>query len=135
MPITYHHTPLIFYSPNFIAPNTFNNFGTQCDVFPTLMGYLNIPYINNTFGIDLRKDTRPYAYFTADNKIGVINNDYFLVIRKNDKETLYKYKQKDLNNYLADNKQLSDSMKIYAYSMLQTAKWIIDNKKTGMQEK
>lgn len=61
--LDYHHTPLIFHAPYRIKhPKQYDNLGGQIDLFPTLMGLLNLPYTNNTLGIDLLKETRPYIF-------------------------------------------------------------------------
>ncbi len=130
MPINYHHTPLIFYNPNIInEPESFDNFGGQIDVFPTIMGMLKLPYINNSFGIDLLEEQRPCMYFTADDKYGVIDQEFFLVVRNNKVESLYKYKTKDTRNYISEFGSHADRLKNYAASNFQMAQWMIRNNK------
>jgi len=131
VPLSYFHSPLIFYSPALITPAEYNNPGLQIDLFPTLMGYLKIPYINNTFGIDLTREQRPFAYFSSDDKFGCINNDYYMIMRIGGADGLYKYKSKDLTNYIQENPALADSMRTYTYSMMQTANWMIKHKMLG----
>jgi len=96
------------------------------------MGLLNIPYVNNTMGVDLFREKRPYMHFSADNKIGCIDENFFYVIRDNKIESLYKYRTNDTKNYLANEKQHADSMKNYAFSMMQTTQWMLLNKKTAV---
>lgn len=129
IPLTYHHIPFIIYSPSFIKPERFEQFGEQMDVFPTLMGLLKIPYVNNTFGIDLLKERRPYSYFTSDDRIGVIDKDYFLIIRNDNTKSLYKYRQNELTDYSGQEAERVEKMKGYAFSHLQTAQWMLDNNK------
>ena len=134
VPLSYVHSPMIFYSPGIIKPQAYQNFGLQIDLFPTLMGFLRIPYINNTFGIDLTREKRPYSYFTSDDKFGCINENYYLIIRPTGMDGLYRYRQKDLTNCIGDNKTLADSMKTYTYSMIQTANWMIKHKMLSLPE-
>jgi len=122
--MSYKHTPLIFYAPDIIKPLSSDKPGLQIDLFPTLMGFVKLPYINNTLGVDLMKEGRPYAYFCTDNKIGCIAGDFFLVVRQDGPTSLYKYKQKDITNYYAQNESLALEMKKYAESMLQTSFWM-----------
>ena len=130
MPLSFHHIPLIIYAPYlFPEPKSFPQLGLQIDIYPTLMGLLNRSYVNNSMGIDLLREQRPFAYFSADDKLGCLNNDYFFVQRNSGVETLYKYKNGDTKNYLEQNKSLVDSMKTYTYSMLQATQWMISNKK------
>jgi phosphoglycerol transferase MdoB-like AlkP superfamily enzyme len=134
VPLTYFHTPMIFYSPVLIKPAQYYDVGLQIDLFPTLMGYLRLPYVNNTFGIDLTREKRPYSFFSSDDKLGCLNQEYFMVMRKDNNESLYKYRTKDVNNFLIENKNLADSMKVYTYSMIQTANWMIEHKMLSLPE-
>ena len=133
MPLAYHHTPLIFYSPGILDSSWCSKkMGGQIDIFPTIMEILQLPYINNTLGINLLNEKRPFIYFTADDKLGVLNNEYFLIIRNTGGESLFKYREDSVKNIFETNTELIDSMKTYAYSMLQTAYWVIQNKKTNV---
>jgi phosphoglycerol transferase MdoB-like AlkP superfamily enzyme len=133
LPLSYHHTPLVFYAPDgSIPPSTQVKPVLQIDVFPTLMGILKMPYINNTLGIDLQKESRPYAYFSADHKLAVLNEKYFLLIDKSGKEALYLYQQNSLIDHFAEQKPLVDSMKRYTYSMLQTTQYLLRKRLTAL---
>ncbi|MCK5059485.1 MAG: sulfatase-like hydrolase/transferase, partial [Candidatus Aminicenantes bacterium] len=134
MPLSYFHTPFIIHSPSLIRePRSIAQIGGQIDVFPTIMGILNIPYVNNTMGIDLLKESRPFIYFYGDDKMGCLNEEYFLVIRDKGNESLYAYRTRDTKSYLDSKKQLAASMKDYFFSMMQTTKWLIRNGKVGVQ--
>jgi phosphoglycerol transferase MdoB-like AlkP superfamily enzyme len=133
MSLSYHHIPLIIYSPNIIKPEKAEQLSLQIDLYPTILGILNISYVNNTFGIDLFKQKRDFAFFSGDESAGCIKNEYFLVLRQNGTESLYKYKNKDVKNYLSENEKLADSMKRYTISMLQVSTWLIDKMKAGIQ--
>ncbi|MHC1707160.1 MAG: LTA synthase family protein [Bacteroidales bacterium] len=136
MPLSYHHTPLIYYTPSgVLKPETQLKQALQIDVFPTLMGILKIPYVNNTLGIDLRKESRPFAYFSADYRLGVLNEEYFLLIDKSGKEALYKYRENSLIDYFNNKPALVDSMKRYTYSMLQTTQYMLRKRLTGLPGK
>jgi len=132
MSLTYHHIPMIFFWEKKLTPKLYDDIGLQLDLFPTLMGIIKLNYINNTLGIDLRTEKRPYAFFTADNKIGVLDKELFLVIRTGGPTTLYKYRENDVTNYLNDYQKEVDSMKTYVYSMLQATQWLIEKKKTNL---
>ena len=133
MPLTYHHVPLFFYAPGIIQGNTeVQALAGQIDIFPTIMGMLRIPYENNTLGIDLLRERRPFIYFSADDKIGCLNQEYFLVMRESGPPSLYNYILRDTYNYIAANPRLVRDMKDYTYSMLQTTQYIIDNQMVGL---
>lgn len=134
VPLSYFHSPMIFYSPALIKPEKNENIGLQIDLFPTLMGYMRLPYINNTFGIDLMREKRQFAYFTSDDKFGCINNEYYLIMRDGGADALYKFRNNELTNYLQQKKDFADSMKVYTYSMIQTTNWLTEHKLLGMPE-
>jgi len=120
MSIDYNHTPLIFYAPGiFTERKTFSNMAGQIDVFPTIMGLLQLPYVNNTLGIDLLKESRPYIFFNADDKYGVIDNEWFLIVRNTNTKSLYRYRNKDTHDYSGEKNDIADKMNIYAQSNLQ----------------
>jgi phosphoglycerol transferase MdoB-like AlkP superfamily enzyme len=134
MPLSYHHTPLILYGPSILqAPEACGMLGGQIDVFPTIMGILKLPYVNNTLGIDLISQQRPCIYFSSDDKIGVLDHEYFLVIRKNGQESLYHYPDNDLGNHLEQEPERAARLKKYALTHLQTALWIMKNRKTALK--
>jgi phosphoglycerol transferase MdoB-like AlkP superfamily enzyme len=133
MPLSYLHTPLIIYAPKILKPKYFESFGGQIDIFPTVMGILNLSFINNTLGIDLVKEERPYIYFSADDRIGCLSKEFFYVYRTNGIESLYRYKTNETKNYLTEYSFTVDSMRTYAFSMLQASQWLIKNGKTGVK--
>lgn len=122
--LSYNHSPLIFYAPYLIKPSNSKKPGLQIDLFPTLMGFAKLPFINNTLGVDLMREGRTFAYFCSDNKIGCLNDDFFLVIRQDGPSSLYKYKQKDVTNYYNQYESLANDMKKYAETMIQTSYWM-----------
>ncbi len=129
IPLSYHHTPLIIFSPILKESKTVEKIGGQIDVFPTIMGLLKLPYINNTLGIDLLKETRPAIYFTADNKYGVLSDSLFLIADTQGRESLFRYRDKDIKNYIGILKNESDKLKEYAQSNMQTSGYILKNEK------
>ncbi len=125
-----NHVPLIIHSPKLLKPKTLDAIGGQIDVFPTVMDILQLPYVNNTLGVNLLKEERPYMYFSADDKIGCIDKSYYYVKDLNGPEYVYKYKTPGQTNYLKEYQSKADSMRTYAYSMLQTSQWMIQNRLT-----
>ena len=127
MPLSYHHTPFIIFSSLFKnAPKEYECLGGQIDVAPTVLSLMNVSYQNNTMGVDLLMQKRPFMYFCADDKVGCIDKDYYLIIRDNGIQTLYRYKDLATKNYLEEFPEKADSMKNYIYSMMQITQWKID---------
>ena len=124
MPQSYNHIPLMFYTPALLTAEEKENFGGQIDVAPTLLGMLRINYIQNNLGIDLLKEERPCMFFSADNMLGVKDTKHFYI---------YDTESKQEFNYNIHNGTLSpatanttfDSLKTYAFSMLQTTEYLI----------
>ncbi|MBU0489630.1 MAG: sulfatase-like hydrolase/transferase [Bacteroidetes bacterium] len=122
MPLSFHHTPLIIFSPGVRdVCDTLHNLGGQIDLAPTVLGLLNVPYENKTLGVDLLKFKRPFMYFCEDDKIGCLDNEYYLIIRTDNIETLYQYEHLQPDDYFDLFPEKVDSMKQYAYSMMQAA--------------
>ena len=122
MPLSFHHIPFIIYTPAATQiSDTLHQLGGQIDVAPTLLGLLDIPFKNNTMGVNLFKYKRPFMYFCADDKLGCLDKSYYLIIRPDSIETLYRYQHLKTDNYLESYPFKADSMKQYMFSMMQTA--------------
>jgi len=130
MNLNYHHIPLILYSPKYFKAVEYKGFGLQQDIYPTLFGLLNFSYTNNSLGVDLFKHSRKYGYFSADNKLGIISNNRFLIYRSKNNISMYNYKTNSLSDIYTDNLAEADSMLDYGFSMLQSAQYLIENRLT-----
>ena len=130
IPLNYFHTPLILYAPKILQKcEVHNEIGSQLDVFPTVMGLLQQPYINNTFGIDLLNEKRKYAIVNDDDKMGILDTTYFCILNRNSESVkLLKYKDRDLTNYIDQDRDRANDMEMYAKSVLQTYQEILFNK-------
>lgn len=131
IPLSYFHTPMIFYMPQKLHPAVNEAVASQMDVFPTVMGILGKSYVNNSFGIDLLNESRPYAYFMGDDKYGVIDGEWLLINKPSEEQIgLYKYLKKDKKNYVLEYPEIAQEMKKYGESSWQVAEYQINNKKT-----
>jgi len=117
--LNYHHSPLIIYAPKKLEPKLFPNIGGQIDIFPTVMGILQQPYINTTLGIDLIHDKRPYIVINGDDKVAALDNEFLMILKKDNSKSLYKYKQLDPKNYAQDYPEKLKTMDTYLRSNLQ----------------
>ena len=130
MSLDYNHTPLVFYAPEILKENrVFSKMAGQIDIVPSIMGLLNLPYKNYTLGINLFKEDRPYIFCNADDKYGVLDNDWFLVVKDDKSTSLFKYKSKDTHNYALENQDVVEKMNMYAKSNLQTFQYLLKSKK------
>ena len=129
--LDYHHSPLLFYSPKLIQnPQSHQQIGGQIDVFPTLMGLLKQPYINNTLGIDLLKEQRPFIFINDDDKIGVLNDSLFLIMKNKQEPKLYKYRNSNTTDFSKDFPEIINDMEDYTKANLQTYQYMLLNKET-----
>jgi hypothetical protein len=101
----------------------------QIDITPSIMGYLGIPFNNNTLGINLFKAERPYSYFNVDDKFGVIDKEWLLIVKKEGDVGLYHYQNKDKKNYAKEFPELVNQMQTYSYSNLQTLQYLLKEQK------
>ena len=128
LPESYNHIPLMIYSSR-IQPEEKTAFGGQVDIQPTILGLLNIDYLQNNFGVDLLKEERPCMFYTADNMVAG-RNDTLLY--------LYNYEtQQELTYHIGNGKlnavPMDDSflpLKEYSFSMLQSAEFLVKHGKT-----
>jgi phosphoglycerol transferase MdoB-like AlkP superfamily enzyme len=134
MPMSVHHIPMLVYEPGKekIAKKE-DKIASQLDVFPTIMGALGLGYVNNTFGIDLSKETRENAWFMSDDRVGVINKNYLYVNRSIGGEGLFDLKNDSRTNKISELQNEADTMHNYGYSIMQTANWMIEKGKTSPQ--
>ena len=130
MPLAFHRSPLIIFAPGLgLAHQSLDCLAGQIDIFPTLMGLMNLSYTNNTMGVDLLKEKRPFIYFTADDKIGCLDREFYFIHRMYGPETLYRYQTLAMDDQIANFKSRADSMRTYAFSMLQTTQCIVEKEK------
>lgn len=128
MPISFHHTPLIFHVPGGqVSTGNMSSPCGQIDVAPTLLGMLNIPWTNTTMGIDIRQRVRPFMYFCADDRIGCIDGEHYFIHRADGHETLYAYADLSTKDLASELPEKEKTMRDYAYSMMQTTQWLVDH--------
>lgn len=119
IPLAYHHTPFLIYSPSNLSPKEIDNPCLQIDLSPTILSLLNLNYTHNNLGVDIINNTRRYAYFSSDDRIGVLDDKYLYIWDKNSNEYLYLYKEKDTKNYINEEREKANYMQKYAFSMIQ----------------
>jgi phosphoglycerol transferase MdoB-like AlkP superfamily enzyme len=128
--LEYHHTPLIFYAPDLLPESrVFNKIGGQIDVYPTIMGILRQPWINNTLGINLVKESRPFIMVNSITNYGVIGKEFFLIAKSDGSSKLYKYRNKSMRDYSIQFPGLKEQMDEYARCNLQVFQYINDNRR------
>lgn len=128
-----HHSPLVILGPG-ITNNIMTGVASQLDIFPTIMGLLKIPYINNSFGLDLLKEKRKYALLNSDDIVACIDDSLMYVYSTHGKEALYQYKIKSTENKMEQYPQQAKEMKEFMFSTMQSAQYLIKNDLTLDEE-
>ena len=126
MPLSYHHVPMVFHYPARLRPQHLDRLAMQADLAPTLLGMLPVEWNNTTFGLNLLTQPRRYAYFCNDDKIGVIDPDYFYIYRVAEGiESLHSLADTSAADLLAtrqaDYRHRADSMKRYGLGLTQAS--------------
>lgn len=129
MPQSYNHIPLMIYGKD-IQASVHDGFGGQIDVSPTLLGLLNVSYLQNNFGVDMLREERPCMFFTADNMIGARDADHlFIYVPDSQQEFRYKLEEGKLHVATADE-DVFGRLKNYCFSMLQCTEYLVKENKT-----
>jgi phosphoglycerol transferase MdoB-like AlkP superfamily enzyme len=74
LPLDNYHIPMLIYSPGNIKPEVIDQFASQIDVAPTLLGLLNISYTSQFFGKDILKDgpANSHAHLGNYQTVGIV---------------------------------------------------------------
>ena len=129
MALNYNHVPLIFYAPGRIAPHFVDRLALQIDIAPTLLNLLGIEPPQSMLGIDLMRHTRPYAYFSADDKIGCVDGELLYIYHaKAESASLYRYKQRSTVDLIDSLPERAAEMRRYAMGMTQTSQTLLTDK-------
>ena len=119
------HVPLLFYAPELIVePKVFSEMAGQIDVYPSIMGLLKLPYHNETLGVNLFEEERPYIFCNNDDKYGVLNQEWFLIVKKDNATGLYNYRTQSTTDVAAQYPDTVKTMKTYAESNMQTFQYL-----------
>jgi phosphoglycerol transferase MdoB-like AlkP superfamily enzyme len=103
----------------------------QIDLFPTIMGILQQPYLNTTPGADVFREPRPYAYFSQDHQLAVVGKDQLYIENKYGSRFLYALDDRSKTNRLEQSLSLADSMAAYAHDALQMTDWVLEHRLAG----
>ncbi|MES2762928.1 MAG: sulfatase-like hydrolase/transferase [Bacteroidota bacterium] len=127
MPISYNHIPCIIHQPKLFKADTISSPCYQPDITATVMGILGGNYTNQTFGINILKEKHSYVVFSADDKIGCVDDQgyYYYKTLTNGETYLRKYKDLDPVNYKNQLKQKADSMQKNMMHIYESANYFI----------
>ena len=109
----------------------------QLDVAPTVLGLLGIDAGDKMLGVNLMNHRRPYAYFSADDRIGVVDGELFYLYRANQegRESLYRYTQRDTEDLIGKYPERAAAMRRHAFGMIQTSQKMLLDGSTNCDKK
>jgi hypothetical protein len=61
----------------------------------------------------------------GDDKVAALDNEFFMILKKDNSKSLYKYKQLDPKNYAQDYPEKVKTMDTYLRSYLQVFQYIV----------
>jgi phosphoglycerol transferase MdoB-like AlkP superfamily enzyme len=127
MGLAYNHVPCIIHNPKLFKADTIYAPCYQPDIPATVMGIIGANYTNKTFGINILKEKHPFVVFSADDKIGCVDDKgyYYYKTLANGKDYLRKYKNLDPVNYNKILKPKADSMERNMMRVYETAEYFI----------
>lgn len=132
MVLAYNHVPLLFFAPKHILPHFDDRLAMQIDVAPTIAAMVGAGHYNRMMGTDLTTHTRKYAYFSADDKIGVVDGELFYLYRtKAQNASLYRYKDKSTNDIIGSMPERAARMRNHAFGMIQSSQRMLSEGKTS----
>lgn len=127
MPLSYNHVPFVIHQPAILKADTISSPAYQPDIPATVMGIIGATYTNSTFGINVLKEKHPFVVFSADDKIGCVDDKgfYYYKTLTNGQRYLRKYKNLDPVNYLEKYISKSDSMEKNMMMIYESANYFI----------
>lgn len=125
---SFNHIQLIVNGEG-IEPQIIDHFASQVDVAPTLLNMLQIPYVQNNFGIDLLHEQRPMAFYSADKTIAARDTAHLYVYNA-ETQTEYFYNLTNGKPSETTQSPVFDKLKNYVFSILQSTEYLVQQKMT-----
>lgn len=128
IPLSYHHIPALIYSAaaHFPAPGHLSEPASQADLGPTILHLLRHSFRQTTPAIDLLQEHRPYAVFSADDRIGCIDSTWFYVYNLNGEERLYRLNDASCTDLKQQEALRAKAMRDYAFALIRSSKALMD---------
>ncbi len=123
LPEAQNHVPLIICGKG-IGAREHTGFAQQVDVAPTVLGLLGLPYVQNNFGIDLLRESRPAAFYSAD-KTMAARDARRLYVYNAEAEREFCYDLQDGKPVPAAFSPAFGALKDYVFSMLQATEYMV----------
>lgn len=127
MPITYHHIPFIVHCPKVLQSSLNHHLGYQPDVVKTVSSLLKIEYKNFSFGENIFNRSRPFVFFSADDKLGFVTDEdlFFYHLLSDNQKKAVRYKELSNENVYEQNKKRMDSLYQVTQSLYNSAQYYL----------
>jgi phosphoglycerol transferase MdoB-like AlkP superfamily enzyme len=119
--LNYHHTPLFFYMPSQIKPQSRDDLISQIDIYPSVMGYLKGAHENRSLGIDIFSQQREFVPLNTDDALGALNKTHLYVHRK-DFDSLYEWPQSKTQDLREERTDVLQKMRDYSLNLFQAGR-------------
>ena len=123
LPESYNHIPFIIHSTS-LPKEERHDFAGQVDIAPTLLGLLNISYVQNNFGIDLMKERRTMMFYTADNTVAARDSSCLYVYNP-DADHEFSYQLVNGKPEPVAFSRQHQKLKDYCFPMLQATEHLV----------
>lgn len=133
--LAYNHVPLLFFAPGKIEPHFVERLAMQIDVAPTILAMLGIDAGDRMLGINLLNHKRQYAFFSADDRIGAVDGEFFYLYRSKQegRESLYRYLERDTEDLIEQYPEHAAAMRRYTFGITQMAQEMLSNRSTSCE--
>ena len=128
MPESYNHIPFFIYGDGLQAQKV-EGFSGQIDIAPTLLGLLNVDYVQNNFGRNILKEKRNSIVYTADNMIAARDSSHlYFYSPESQQEFFYEKQLKGLkkSNSNAEFQRLKEE----CFATLQSTEYMVEQQLT-----
>lgn len=128
--LPYNRVPLLFYAPWGIEASREPAPAMQLDIAATVLGMIPLQSEAKTLGVDLQRISRPYAYFSADDKVGVVSRSgwFYLWRVKEERESLYR--MGEIEDWMGSYIDTAAAMRRYAFGMVQQSQQMLLDRAT-----
>lgn len=133
MPESYNHIPFFIYGEG-LQPMKVDGFSGQIDIAPTLLGLLNVDYIQNNFGKDILKEKRNSIVYTADNMIAARDSSRLFFYSPESKQEFF-YETLSTGVKKANNNADFQKLKEECFATLQTTEYLVGKQMTTNKPK
>lgn len=116
-----HHTPLVFYAPQKILPETNNALCGQVDILPSIAHLLGVSYNNKPFAVNLFKEERKALAFTYDEHLIGINQKAFYVSRPYESNLFFINKEEKYCAVSSDS-TLAKELRNFSFATMELAR-------------